>query len=201
MTRSSRLSKTTFSPETEKQVREMLSRVMSFKNEMDSLLSEYQAPIVPQDANRIVENVFERFHLVATEMCQRHDNRPSLKANDEFDVQDLLRSLMRIYFDDVRDEEWTPSYAGASARMDLLLKNEQIVIETKMTRNGLGQKQIREQLIIDKTYYKGHKDCKKLYCFVYDPTGKIKNPRGFERDLSDRVGSFETKVFVTPRGV
>lgn len=68
-----------------------------------------------------------------------------------------------------------------------------------MVRRGLGQKQIREQLIIDKAYYKGHKDCKKLYCFVYDPEGKIKNPKGFERDLSDKADGFETKVLIVPR--
>jgi len=83
--------------------------------------------------------------------------------------------------------------------MDLLLKNEQIVIEVKMARRGLGEKQIREQLIIDKAYYKQHKDCKKLYCFIYDPEGRIKNPRGFEKDLSDRIVDFETKVLIVPR--
>jgi len=83
--------------------------------------------------------------------------------------------------------------------MDFLLKPEQTVIEVKMVRRGLTQKQIREQLIIDKAYYKNHPDCKKLYCFIYDPEGKIKNPRGFERDLSEKVNDFETKVLVVPR--
>jgi hypothetical protein len=33
---------------------------------------------------------------------------------DEYDVQDLLYALLRIFFDDVRPEEWTPSFAGKS---------------------------------------------------------------------------------------
>lgn len=45
-----------------------------------------------------------------------------LFLEDEYDVQDLPHALLLLYFDDVRAEEWTPSYAGKSARMDFLLK-------------------------------------------------------------------------------
>ena len=83
--------------------------------------------------------------------------------------------------------------------MDLLLKDEQIVIEAKMTRNGMTQEKVREELIIDKAFYKGHKNCKRLHCFVYDPSWRIRNPQGFEKDLSDKVDGFETAVFVFPR--
>jgi len=171
---------------------------LKFKAEAESIISKCQPRIIVSDADKAVEKLFRKFHSVLLEIGRRHNARPSLQVNDEYDVQDLFRGLLRIYFEDIRDEEYTPSYAGASARMDLLLKNEQMVIETKMTRNGLGQKQVREQLIIDKAYYKIHKDCKKLYCLIYDPMYKIKNPRGFETDLSDMVNGFETKVFVIP---
>jgi len=199
MTKSSKPSKTIFFPETEKQIKDAISRAIEFKREVDNILSKYKPSLKIEQTSQLVEKVLERFHTVVREIRQRHENRPSFSINDEYDVQDFLRGLLRLYFDDVRDEEWTPSYAGSSARMDLLLKNEQIVIEVKMARKGLGQKRIREQLIIDKAYYKGHKDCKKLYCFIYDPEGKIKNPRGFERDLSDKVDGFETKVLIVPR--
>lgn len=172
---------------------------MKFKGEAESILSKYKPPRIREDAYQLIENIFYRFHSVVKEVNQRHQGRPTLEINDEYDVQDFLRSLLRLHFEDIRDEEWTPSYAGASARMDLLLKNEKIVIEVKMTRKGLGQKKVREQLIIDKAYYKGHKDCKKLYCFVYDPEERIRNPRGFEKDLSDRTPDLETKVVVVPR--
>jgi len=197
MTRFSKPSKSTFSPE--KQIRDILARVEKFKSEVDSILSEYPLSIPVDKPSQLIENLFGRFHSVVLEINHRHDNRQPLEINDEYDVQDILRGLLRIHFDDVRDEEYTPSYGGGCARMDLLLKNEQIVIEAKMVRRKVGQKQIREELILDKAYYRGHKDCKKLYCFVYDPEEKIKNPRGFERDLSDKVDSFETKVLIVPR--
>lgn len=199
MTKSSKHSKSIFYPEIEKQLKDVISGIVEFKKEIDSVLSEYKPPPKIEHVSQLIEKILERFHMVVREIGYRYDNRPPFEINDEYDVQDLLRGLLRLHFDDVRDEEWTPSYAGGSARMDLLLKNEQIVIEVKMVRKGISEKRIREQLIVDKAYYKGHKDCKKLYCFIYDPEGRIKNPKGFERDLSDKVDGFETKVLIVPR--
>lgn len=68
--------------------------------------------------------------------------------------------------------------------MDFLLKLDQIVIEAKMTRAGKANKEIANELTIDAARYKSHQQCKTLVCLVYDPTGAIKNPRGFEADLT-----------------
>jgi hypothetical protein len=199
MKTSSKLSEITFSPEIEKQIEDVLSRVVKFKTEVDTILAKYQPPVIVEEPSKAIECLLERFHSVALEINRRHDNRDSLTITDEYDVQDLLRGLLKLHFDDIRDEEYTPSYAGFCARMDLLLEEEKIVIETKMVREGLTQKKIRDELIIDKAHYRVHPKCKKLYCLVYDPKEKTKNPKGFERDLSDRVDGFETKVFVMPR--
>ena len=131
----------------------------------------------------LVTMICRRFHIVARQLTCRHDNRQTLEIRDEYDVQDLLHALLRLHFDDVRPEESTPSYAGGSSRMDFLLKNEKVVVETKMTRSGLGDKQVGEQLIVDVARYKEHPDCKMLICFVYDPEAHIRNPRGLEADL------------------
>jgi hypothetical protein len=199
MIKFSKLSKTTLSPEIEKQIAEILFQIAKFESEVDKILVKYQPPISMNKSSQIIESLFGKFHSVALEINRRHDERNSLEINDEYDVQDLLRGLLKIYFDDVRDEEYTPSYGGVCARMDLLLEDEKIVIETKMLRKSLTQRKVRDELIIDKAHYRVHPKCKKLYCLVYDPEEKIKNPRGFERDLSDKVNSFETKVYVVPR--
>jgi hypothetical protein len=132
----------------------------------------------------LVATICERFQLVVRQLRERHAKRVTLEIHDEYDVQDLMHALLRLHFDDVREEEWTPSYAGGAARMDFLLKEEEIVIEAKMTRSKRGTKEIADELIIDAARYKEHKDCKTLVCFVYDPDGVIKNPRGLERDLA-----------------
>ena len=108
--------------------------------------------------------------------------------------------MLKLEFDDIRQEEWTPSYAGKSSRMDFLLKCEQIVLETKMTRKGRGAKKIGEELIIDIAYYRSHLDCKHLFCFIYDPDGHITNPEGFESDLNKEHDRVNVRVIVAPKG-
>lgn len=148
----------------------------------------------------LVELLCSRFHLVAKQIKARHDDRETLHINDEYDAQDLLHSLLHIYFDDIRPEEWTPSYAGGCSRVDFLLKDERIIIEVKKTRQKLKAKDVGEELIIDSQRYRVHPDCKKLLCFVYDPEGWISNPRGLENDLNKKDDDFEIKVLIVPKG-
>lgn len=148
----------------------------------------------------LVEQICSRFHLVAKQMKTRHADRESLHVNDEYDAQDLLHSLLRIYFDDIRPEEWTPSYAGGCSRVDFLLKDEKIIIEVKKTRQTLKAKIVGEELIVDSQRYRTHPDCKRLLCFVYDPEGLISNPRGLENDLNKKEDDFEIKVLIVPKG-
>lgn len=101
------------------------------------------------DYDKVLNKIFEKFHICASQLKRRHAGRPTLEIKDEYDVQDLFNAILRLHFDDVRPEEWTPSYAGGNNRMDFLLKNEEISIEVKMTRNGLKNKELGDQLIID----------------------------------------------------
>lgn len=140
-----------------------------------------------------------RFHRIAKALRKRHDGRGTLDIGDEYDVQDLLNALLQIYFDDIRTEEWTPSYAGRCSRADFVLKEQEVVVEVKMTRKGLGDKELGDQLIIDIERYKTHPNCKTLVCFVYDPDGRVANPKGLAKDLESqsRMG-LRVVVFVNP---
>jgi hypothetical protein len=152
-----------------------------------------------QQPVKAVLAICDRFHTIAKQLTQRRDGRSTLKIGDEYDVQDLLHALLRLYFDDIRPEEWTPSYGGGSSRMDFLLKGYEIVVEVKMTRKGLWAKEVSEQLIIDAAKYRQHPECKTLVCLVYDPEGLVKNPRGIERDLAKLSGNgLEVICVVTP---
>ena len=146
------------------------------------------------DASVELNRIFERFHRVVKQLRNRYESRTTLDVNDEYDVQDLFHALLKLYFDDIRPEEWTPSYAGKSARMDFLLKNEGIVIEIKKTRQGLADKEVGDQLIVDIDRYKTHPDCKKLICFVYDPEGRIGNSEGITNDLNEQHKGFVNVV-------
>jgi hypothetical protein len=148
--------------------------------------------------NTFLDMIFDRFHKVSNQLKQRYNKRVTLEIKDEYDVQDFLLCLLKLHFDDIRKEEWTPSYAGSSARMDFLLKYEKIVIEVKMTRKGLADKEVGNQLIEDIARYKNHPDCKKLICFVYDPEGRIINPEGIINDLKQENDNFKVEVIIRP---
>ena len=166
--------------------------------------SENETVTVPLEVEQeksieVLQRVFSKFHLIVQKLSDRYNNRDTFDIKDEYDVQDLLSALLILYFDDIRPEEPTPSYAAKSAKMDFLLKNEKIGIEVKMTRKGLTDKEIGEQLIIDIKKYKTHPDCETLICFIYAPEYKIKNPNALINDLQNQSkDDLKTRIFIYP---
>ncbi|CAH1203840.1 hypothetical protein PAECIP111893_02087 [Paenibacillus plantiphilus] len=142
--------------------------------------------------------ILTRFDIVARQFRQRHNNRCTIHVRDEYDVQDLLHGLLRAYFVNVVEEDYTPRNAGSSSRVDFLLKNEQIIVEVKMASKNLTDKKLGEQLIIDIKRYQAHPACKTLVCFVYDPEHHVKNPEGIEQDLSGKNGKIDVRVKIVP---
>ena len=186
-----------------KQMRSLTSRrdhlewgIAQLDSVRDSCEKGLLAPRAPEaPALHRVLRILDRFHVVAKQLERRHSNRATVRIVDEYDVQDLLHSLLSIDFDDIREEEPTPSCAGKSSRMDLMLKSERIVVEAKMTREGLADKELGSQLLEDISRYDDHPDCECLICFVYDPARKVRNRAGLVRDLERRSTS-RLKVFI-----
>lgn len=147
----------------------------------------------------ILVQIFKKFHISALQFAKRHKNRTPFTIDDEYDVQDYIHAILKIHFNDIRPEEYIPSYAGSSSRVDFLLKDEKILIETKFATSKLKDKEIGEQLIIDIERYKGHQDCEYLVCFVYDPNFNIKNPYGLEKDLSGKKDNLNIKIYIYPK--
>lgn len=167
--------------------------------ELARLISaERDAPDTQAKPIDTVKSIIGRFYRIAQQMKHRHDGRPTLLIEDEYDVQDLLNALLKSAFDDVRPEEATPSFAGSSSRIDFLLKEEGVLIEVKMTSDKVKDKQIGEQLLIDIKRYQAHPDCSTLVCMVYDPGGHLKNRAGLQNDLSGKHEKLDVHVIVIP---
>lgn len=130
-----------------------------------------------------LSKVFDNFGHFVSMIKKRHNNRTTIEIKDEYDVQDLLRAILSLMYSDVRPEEWTPSYAGGCNRIDFLLKDPKIAIEVKMTRKGLKDKELGDQLLIDIAKYQQHEDVNKLYCFIYDSQRIVTNPIALVKDL------------------
>ncbi len=122
-----------------------------------------------------------------------------MAIEDEVDVQDLLHALLRVQFDDIGTDEWTPSYTNGAPRTTFLLNHDRLAIIVKKTRPGLSAKDLAEQVRVDAERHRTRERCAALLCFIYDPEGRIGNPRGLERDLAGLSDQFTIEVFIAPK--
>src|SRR5262249_19589729 len=67
-----------------------------------------------------LEGMLRRLPRAVRQLRVRQGDRPAFRVVDEKDLEDLLRALLPLYFDDVRPQSRTPRYA-ACTRTDFLL--------------------------------------------------------------------------------
>ncbi len=146
-----------------------------------------------------LRRVCARFHLVARQLRLRKEYRPTLEINDEYDLQDLFYALLRLQFDEVGTEDWSPTYANGARRTSYLLDWDKTVVVVKQTRSGLSSKDLAEQVAADKAHYSARPNGATLLCFIYDPEGRVGNPRGLEADLTSTEEAYRVEVIVAPK--
>ncbi|MCS6295574.1 MAG: hypothetical protein H8K09_05020 [Nitrospira sp.] len=170
----------------------------STQNAVPEKTQETKVP-VEYGTLEILRRVCARFHLVARQLRLRKEYRPTLEINDEYDLQDLFYALLRLQFDEVGTEEWTPAYTNGARRTSYLLDWEKTVVVVKQTRSGLTTRDLAEQIAADTAHYSARPNGTTLVCFVYDPDGRVGNPRGLEADLSSTGGPYKIEVIVAPK--
>jgi REase_DpnII-MboI len=147
----------------------------------------------------LVLTLGQRFLYVERALKLRHGNQPTLEVKNEYDAHDLLRSLLVLFFEDVRDEDYGQTYAGAGSRIDFMLPQFRLAVELKYARESLRAKELGEELMTDRERYKARGDIQHLVCLVFDHKGFIKNPRGIESDLgrehSDNEMAATVKIY------
>lgn len=173
-------------------------RLRSKAEELISILEAFDA--VSQKSTGtpiegIIMSVCQNFDRFYRSMQQRHDRRPPFEIKDEYDVQDALCSILRLFVNDVRTEDFVPENAGAKSRVDFNLPEYGIIIETKMASPKLKDNSIGEQLVIDYFRYKALPESKHLICFVYDKDKNLSNPHGLKSDL-EKLSDNQLKITV-----
>jgi hypothetical protein len=152
-----------------------------------------EAAPVESDAELVASDLAAVFRRLPSLLRTLSARRPSWslesEIRDEHDLQVVVEALLRTLFDDVRPEDYVPSKGGRNSRVDFVLPDAGVVIETKMTRPGLNAAKVYEELIIDSGRYPKHPDCSAIVALVYDPERRITNPKGLERDLTLRTQS------------
>lgn len=154
----------------------------------------------PTNVEGVIEVIVKGLRRAMHPLTHRRKDAQSLVFSNEYDVQDLLHALLRPWVGDIRPEEFTPSYARSSTRMDFLLPDYSLVIETKIIRDRNHAKRVGDELIIDIEHYRVHPNCKHLWCVVYDPDHLITNAEGFKADLEGpraaKDGEVAVRVFI-----
>ena len=154
----------------------------------------------PADINELLEVLVKRLRRAMHPLTHRRKGAQALSFSTEYDVQDLLHALLRPWVADIRPEEFTPSYAGSTTRMDFLLPKHGIVIELKFVRDKGHAKKVGDELIIDINHYQRHPDCRYLWCVVFDQDHLLPNAEGLKNDLegerSTEEGTVQVRLFV-----
>lgn len=162
----------------------------------EETVSTLHQPVMPTKVEALLERLVRGLHRAMYPLINRRKGSQPLTFNSEYDVQDLLHSQLRPWIQDIRAEEFTPSYAGSSTRMDFLLPAHNLVLETKIVRDRAHGKKVGDELIIDIAHYKSHSACKYLWCVIYDPNHFIANSQGLITDLEGEHASKDGKVAV-----
>lgn len=170
------------------------------KAETASATPPIPSPVADAGDFANLNRIANRFHLMVRQMRERHEGRAAFEVEDEFDVQDLFRSLLALYYDDIEQEQWMPDHADGQPVIDFFLPGNGVVVEIRKTRRGLAADELKALLAEDIEKYKQHDGCQHVFCCVYDPEARIPHPRDLEKALSDTQDDIDVIVNIVPRG-
>ncbi|MFO0774168.1 MAG: hypothetical protein U0172_05850 [Nitrospiraceae bacterium] len=151
------------------------------------------------DTDTIIRKVCARFHTIARQLRLRGEYRATLDVEDDRDVQDLLYALLRYELDEVAPQEWTPSYPVSSPSVALVLPSLRLGIVAKKTKSGVGPRELGQQLLLDCQELAKPNGYARLVCFIYDPEGRIGNPRSLEAELRGIDLTIRIDTIIYPR--
>jgi hypothetical protein len=127
--------------------------------------------------------LLRRLPAVARQLRHRQADRPPFRIEEDRDLEDLLRALLALLWDDVRPEARTPRYA-ARTQTDFLLSSGTLALTAKRATPNLREDELRRQLEEDADYYRRRPECRHLVVFVYDPEELLPQPGQLEQTCS-----------------
>ena len=154
----------------------------------------------PKDVEQLLEQLIKGLPRAMFPLKYRRKDLPVVEFDNEYDVQSLFHTLLRPWIKDIRVEEYTPSYAGTSTRIDFLCAAYNIVIEIKFVRDARHGRNIGDELIIDIAHYSTHPNCSQLWIVIFDPHNFIPNSEGLIVDLdgehTNKLGTIRVRTFI-----
>lgn len=133
------------------------------------------------NSEELTRNILNNFsNSIQKIIKNRRKGHVEFTINDEYDVQDILYVILKSVFPHLRDEDAIAKVGAKTTKIDLILREEQILIETKMIKQSdTNETHFIEQLKVDFESYHQCNWLSKLFCFVYDPYKKTKDLSNF----------------------
>jgi REase_DpnII-MboI len=151
--------------------RQILAQALHETTGVDSVLDELAA-------------IFRRLpEFISALGVAANPNVPAPTVANERDLQVLTNGILRLLYRNVIPEDAVPKKSGASSRADFVIKDEGVLVETKMTRKSLTDKRVGDELLIDWGRYPRYPDIRGVFALVYDPKRYLRNPAALEDDL------------------
>ena len=152
-------------------------------------------------AKEIIRQVLKEFGNSVKKITQnRRKGHDLFKISDEYDVQDLLYVILKPLFPKLIDEDPNQKVGGVSNKIDLIIREEKILVEVKMIKDSdNNEKKFIEELKIDFESYHSNPHLEFLFAFIYDPQNKTKDTQNFYQlnGIREKNGkSFEVEIIV-----
>jgi ParB/RepB/Spo0J family partition protein len=109
--------------------------------------------------------------------------RTNFSITDEYKLQDYVYSLLRCLFASVEYEDPSEKLCGKSDRKDFVIKDHNIIVETKYIRDKRHAKTVTDELSADFPRYRQSKYGKTIINYIYDPNEHIDNHNLFLEQL------------------
>jgi len=174
----------------------IFNNIENQKGYLEALLDKNNTPSLYRDIDHLIKIIIKSIPKSLIPLQRRRKNSKAIDFNNEYDYQDFIHSILTPWIRDIRPEEYSPSHAGTSKRVDFLLKDHQTFIEVKYVRDKSHAKKLGDEITIDIHHYQSHPKCKYLVVAIYDPNRYMQNPKGFEADLSKKYTYEENELNV-----
>jgi len=166
----------------------------------NELLFEGRQERAPNVDVSLVEQVCRRLPQAARILAVRtRKGKTPFVISDEYDVQDLLQSVLRAYIKHAVQEDPLPKVAGAkSGRADLSIEALGVLIEVKYVHGPSDQKRIFEEFSQDLVLYARWPHLRALLFVIYN-SADLRDAEALERlsgkqEVSGR--QFEVRVIL-----
>lgn len=156
---------------------------------------------INKSADEVVRDILNNFSNAIQKIIKnRRKDHSNFEIEDEYDVQDILYVILKSVFPNLRDEDAIGKVGGKTTKIDLIIREERILVEVKMIKEkDSNETHFIEQLKVDFESYHECKWLRKLFCFVYDPYKKTRDISNFHDLNGERTKgehNFNVEVIV-----